>query len=292
MKIVLQLTSAGGDVELVTIVASESFTVPEGMTVEIVLLEGVSDLNAEGGELVLSGPGGTIRVAGLGADFLAETASIDGVGIDGPLPAGFARFFSWADTSDRSANGTSFGETSEGQDGFTPGADNLPPPLDSSNEILTPAPEAPSISSFSEDTGVSGDGITADNTIALSGEAEANATVTIFDGETELGSVTADADGNWSFTTDVLADGAYRFTATATNEGGTGAASEPVDVIVDTLAPGITIAAPVSADGIVGSADDGALTVSGTAAGGSEVFVTFRDGSGATVTGSVAVDSV
>lgn len=290
MKIVLQLTSAGGDVELVTIVAGESFTVPEGMTVEIVLLEGVSDLNAEGGELVLSGPGGTIRVAGLGADFLAETASIDGVGIDGPLPAGFARFFSWADTSDRSANGTSFGETSEGQDGFTPGADNLPPPLDSSNEILTPAPEAPSISSFSEDTGVSGDGITADNTIALSGEAEANATVTIFDGETELGSVTADADGNWNFTTDVLADGAYRFTATATNEGGTGAASEPVDVIVDTLAPGITIAAPVSADGIVGSADDGALTVSGTAAGGSEVFVTFRDGSGATVTGSVAVD--
>ncbi|NIJ42558.1 VCBS repeat-containing protein [Parvibaculum indicum] len=289
MKIVLQLTSVGGNVELVTVEAGKNFTIPDGVTAEIVSLDGVKDLHVEAGELVLSGSGGTIRIAGFGADFLAEAASIDGIGIDGPLPAGFARFFGWTDTSDEGGtNGNAFGDT--GHQKSSPAADDTPPPLDSSNDSLASAPDAPSISSFSDDTGLPGDGITADNTITLTGTAEAGATVTIYGDAIRLGTATADANGDWSFTTGALADGAHSFTATAENEGGAGTSSGPVDVTVDTEAPDIAIAMPLFGDGIVSGADDAALTLSGTSSGGSEVFVTFRDGSGATVSESGHVD--
>src|SRR5690606_22046808 len=239
MKIVLQLTSADGDVELVTIVAEERFTVPAGVTVEIVSVEGVSDRRVESGELVLSGAGGTIRIAGLGADFLAETASIDGIGIDGPLPAGFARYFGWMETQDRGeGRGDGFGDAGD-FGSYSSDDDRLPPSLGSSHDNPTPAPEAPSILSFTDDTGVPGDGITADNTITLTGIAEAGASVTIFDGDMEIGTATSDIHGNWTFSTAMLADGPHSFTATAANLGGTGEASPPLSVTVDTRAPDI-----------------------------------------------------
>ena len=53
--------------------------------------------------------------------------------------------------------------------------------------IDTTAPVAPTIASFSTDSGTVGDGITNDNTLTLTGTAEANATVKVFDGATLLG---------------------------------------------------------------------------------------------------------
>ena len=70
--------------------------------------------------------------------------------------------------------------------------------------IDTAAPVAPSIASFSTDSGVAGDGITNDNTLTLTGTAEANATVKVYDGATLLGSATANGAGAWSFTTAAL----------------------------------------------------------------------------------------
>ena len=219
MKIVLQLTSVDGTSELVTIEAGENFTVPAGVTAEIVSIEGVDDLRAEGGDLVLAGSGGTIRIAGLGADFLSETASITEYSIDGPLPDVFLRLFGWLDTSDAGSSGTGSQPDIYGQ-GQRVTDDNLPPPLESSNDgDFTIAPSAPVISSWSDDTGLPGDGITSDTTLILSGTAEAGATVTLFDGDTELGVVTAAADGTWNFDTAILAEGAHEFTATATNAG-------------------------------------------------------------------------
>ena len=65
----------------------------------------------------------------------------------------------------------------------------------SSVTIDTTAPVAPSIASFSTDSGTVGDGITNDNTLTLTGTAEANATVKVFDGATLLGSAIANGDG-------------------------------------------------------------------------------------------------
>ena len=53
--------------------------------------------------------------------------------------------------------------------------------------IDTTAPVAPSITAFSTDSGVVGDGITNDNTLTLTGTAEANSTVKVYDGATLLG---------------------------------------------------------------------------------------------------------
>ena len=55
--------------------------------------------------------------------------------------------------------------------------------------IDTTAPVAPTIASFSTDSGVVGDDITNDNTLTLTGTAEANSTVKVYDGATLLGSV-------------------------------------------------------------------------------------------------------
>ena len=61
--------------------------------------------------------------------------------------------------------------------------------------IDTAAPVAPTIASFSTDSGVVGDRITNDNTLTLTGTAEANATVKVYDGATLLGSAVANGSG-------------------------------------------------------------------------------------------------
>src|SRR4029077_14396905 len=86
--------------------------------------------------------------------------------------------------------------------------------------VDTVAPVAPSIATFSTDSGVVGDHITNDNTLTLTGTAEANSVVKVYDGATLLNSVTADGTGAWAYTTAALADGAHSLTATATDAAG------------------------------------------------------------------------
>ena len=120
--------------------------------------------------------------------------------------------------------------------------------------IDTTAPVAPTIASFSTDSGVAGDGITNDNTLTLTGTAEANSTVKVYDGATLLGSVTANGTGAWSYTTAALANGAHSLTATATDAAGnTGVASTALAVTIDTTAP-VAPVMSVSAAWIVGEA--------------------------------------
>ena len=104
--------------------------------------------------------------------------------------------------------------------------------------IDTTAPVAPSIASFSPDTGTVGDGITTANVLTLTGTAEANSTVKVFDGATLIGSAAANGSGAWTYTTAALANGAHSLTATATDAAGnTGAASAALAVTV-TAPPG------------------------------------------------------
>ena len=117
--------------------------------------------------------------------------------------------------------------------------------------IDTTGPVAPTITTFSTDSGVTGDHITSDNTLTLTGTAEANATVKIYDGATLLNSVTADGTGAWSYTTAALANGGHSLTATATDvAGNTGVASTALAVTVDTAAPVVTQTVAVPSNGI------------------------------------------
>ena len=102
---------------------------------------------------------------------------------------------------------------------------------------VTAPPGVPTITSFSPDTGVVGDGITDPAILTLTGNAVANSTVNVYDGTTLLGTTTANASGGWSFTTVPLPDGMHSFTATDTMAGVTSAASAAMNVTVDTVAP-------------------------------------------------------
>ena len=156
--------------------------------------------------------------------------------------------------------------------------------------IDTAAPVAPTIASFSTDSGTVGDGITNDNTLTLTGTAEANATVKVYDGVTLLGSATADGSGNWSYTTAALTNGAHSLTATATDvAGNTSAASTALSVTIDTSAPATPAIASFSTDsGTVGDGitNDNTLTLTGSA----EANATVKVYDGATLLGSATAD--
>ena len=138
-------------------------------------------------------------------------------------------------------------------------------------------PGAPTIAAFSTDSGVVGDGITNDNTLTLTGTADANATVKVYDGATLLGSAVANGSGAWSFTTGTLSNAAHSFTATATDAAGnTGAASTALAVTIDTTAPVAPSITAFSTDsGVVGDGitNDATLTLTGTAEANSTVKV-------------------
>ena len=156
--------------------------------------------------------------------------------------------------------------------------------------IDTTAPVAPTIASFSTDSGVVGDGITNDNTLTLTGTAEANSTVKVYDGATLLGTATANGTGAWSYTTAALTNGAHSLTATATDAAGnTGVASTALAVTIDTTAPVAPTITSFSTDsGVVGDGitNDNTLTLTGTAEANSTVKVY----DGATLLGTVAAN--
>ncbi|MBN8926774.1 MAG: Hint domain-containing protein, partial [Rhodospirillales bacterium] len=105
-------------------------------------------------------------------------------------------------------------------------------------------PAAPSISTVSDNVGstqgtLSSGARTDDPTLTLSGTAEAGSTVTVYNGTTAVGSITAnELTGAWSLTTSSLPDGAVALSARATNTVGTSAASSTFTATVDTVAPG------------------------------------------------------
>ena len=143
--------------------------------------------------------------------------------------------------------------------------------------VDTVAPAAPTISSFSPDSGVVGDDITNATVLTLTGTAIANTTVEVFDGSTELGTTTANGSGAWNYITGTLGNGGHSFTAKAMDVAGNlSVASTALTVTVDTVppaAPTITSFSPDS--GGVGDDITNAtiLTLTGAAAVGSTVEI-------------------
>ncbi len=152
--------------------------------------------------------------------------------------------------------------------------------------------DAPVITGIADDTGNGGDNVTSDTTLVISGTSQADAVIEVFDGLTSLGTTTADGSGNWSFTTGVLGEGNHSFRATAlAPDSSLSPFSTDYNVTVDTTAPTVAITTPISGDGLINAAEDGSVSVSGTTTGSAQlVTVTFRDGTGATVSGTAATD--
>ncbi|WP_158267515.1 LamG-like jellyroll fold domain-containing protein [Adhaeribacter arboris] len=105
-------------------------------------------------------------------------------------------------------------------------------------------PLTPVMVGVSEDTGNATDAITADNSLTLTGTAQAGVTVKIVAaGLGDMGTTTSDAAGNWTFAfPNILPDGVYSFTANATNSANQeGPFSAPFRVEIDTKAPETSI---------------------------------------------------
>ncbi|MBX3566405.1 MAG: putative Ig domain-containing protein, partial [Sphingomonas sp.] len=116
-------------------------------------------------------------------------------------------------------------------------------------------------------------------TPAISGTAEANATVTVVIDGASAGTVSATAGGSWSFTSGSLADGAHTVRATATDAGGNASPTSATNSFtVDSTAPaapiilapaeGARIANPTPV--VSGTAEANAtvaISIDGTAAG-------------------------
>ena len=128
--------------------------------------------------------------------------------------------------------------------------------------VDTTAPTVPVIAAFSNDSGIAGDGITNINHVTLTGLAEANSTVVLYDGATLLGTATANASGAWSSATATLADGAHAFTAKATDTAGNiSAASAALNMTVDTAAPVVDQTTAVPSTGIEFPSDTVTVTL-------------------------------
>jgi hypothetical protein len=129
----------------------------------------------------------------------------------------------------------------------------------------TAAPPSPSITSPTEGS------ILKARSFTISGTAEANSTVELFEGSTSKGTAQVDPYGQWNIPLSDVVEGSHTYTAKATDAAGnTSAESSSRTMIVDATAP----AAPVIDSPANDSFDrDGNITLSGTAEEGSTVEV-------------------
>ena len=117
----------------------------------------------------------------------------------------------------------------------------------------TTLPSAPIITSPSNNS------YDTDGNFTVSGTAEANSTVELFDGTTSKGTTTASSSGNWSKTLTGVSEGSHTYTAKATDAAGnTSNASTAVTVTVDKTVPTVSSVTPLA--GAIGAAVSASIT--------------------------------
>ncbi len=105
--------------------------------------------------------------------------------------------------------------------------------------VDTVAPGAPIITD---------DHLTGTNQVTLSGTAEANSKLIIYDGDVQLGSTTVASNGSWTYTSGALSNGAQKFTLTATDAAGNvSVASQSVSLTIGAPTTDSSIKAPAQA---------------------------------------------
>ncbi|MCV3217086.1 Ig-like domain-containing protein, partial [Plectonema radiosum NIES-515] len=113
-------------------------------------------------------------------------------------------------------------------------------------DTTTPAPTNLDLPA-SIDSGVSAtDNITNFNTPTITGNAEANSTVQLFNNGNVVGEATTNADGIWQIVTSDLTDGTYNLNAQATDiAGNVSSISTPIQLIIDRTLPQLNLTTPI-----------------------------------------------
>jgi hypothetical protein len=159
--------------------------------------------------------------------------------------------------------------------------------------IDTSVPAVPTIGDIADNVGavlgsVSNGGVTDDTTPTLSGTgAEANATITIYNNGTAIGTTTADGAGAWSFTPAALPPGAHSFTVSATDAAGNASAqSAAYAITIDTSVPAVPTIGDIADNvgAVLGSVSNGGVTddttptLSGTGAEANATITIYNNG--------------
>ena len=259
--------------------ASAAFHVVVDLTAPLapVITAITEDTGTSGSDRVTNDP--TLVLSGTAEANAIVQLTRTGVGVIGSVTANASGAWAFDYT------GTSLGE---GSHSFTATATDVAGNASGASAIFNvivdrTAPAAPVITAITLDTGTSGsDRITNDNTLVLSGTAEANSRVQLTRiGVGVIGSVTAGGTGSWTFdyTVTLLPEGNHNFTAAATdNAGNTGAASAVFNVLVDQTAPAAPVIVAITEDTGLSNNDritnDRTLFLSGTAEANSLVELT------------------
>lgn len=157
------------------------------------------------------------------------------------------------------------------------------------------APGTPALSNAS-DSGVLGDHITNHATPTITGTAEANASVTLYDtdGTTVLGTATATSTGAWSIVSSTLSEGSHTLTVVQTDiAGNVSPASSGLTLIIDTTPPSAPSAPVLSAASDSGTAGDNITNVGTpvfTGTSDANATITLYDTNGTTVLGTATAD--
>ena len=122
----------------------------------------------------------------------------------------------------------------------TDGAGNVSDPSDGRTVIVdTAAPDVPLITGPAEGARLN------NGSFALSGTAEANSTVELFEGTASKGTDTADSSGDWGIALSGVSDGSHSYKAKATDPAGNASAASGVrTLVVDTAAPLVSRVVP------------------------------------------------
>ncbi|UFH58902.1 Ig-like domain-containing protein [Sulfurovum mangrovi] len=214
-------------------------------------------------------------------------------------------------------NGIKIGETTSNPDGswsFTPtsefangsdhsitytknGGTNHSPAVNFT--VDTTAPDAVSVVVTDDVLPIIGEiadnGITDDTTPTISGTTEPGASVTIKDGDTELGTVTADSNGDYEFTPTIpLNEGEHTITVTATDAAGNSVNSDTTNFTVDTTAPdSVSMVITDDVAPVIGEITENAITddTTPTISGKTEPDATVMIKDGIVVLGTVTADA-
>jgi len=129
---------------------------------------------------------------------------------------------------------------------------NVGVPADDTVIIDTTAPNVPSVTAISDDTGSSStDGITSDQTLIIRGTADANSLVDVFLDGTVIGTTNTNALGVWTldYTGTTVSNGAHTITAQVTdNSGNVSGISVDFPILIDNTKPNTPVLYDITDD--------------------------------------------
>ncbi len=115
-------------------------------------------------------------------------------------------------------------------------------------DTITPAPSNLQLLPESDSGQSNQDHITRILTPTIRGQAEAGATVQLFEGNQVIGSAIASSDGNWQITISQLTSGTHAFTSTSTDiAGNVSPVSQALTITIDALQPYLSFTTPIEA---------------------------------------------